>query len=60
MWLTQDVAPGSHVTQAVSRNEASQPAQVTLVSQTPQAPQASRTASGETSAEFNPIASAAS
>jgi serine O-acetyltransferase len=60
VWLTQDVAPGSHVTQAVSRNEASQPAQVTLVSQTPQAPQASRTASGETSAEFNPIASAAS
>jgi serine O-acetyltransferase len=43
--LTQDVAPGSHVTQAVSRNEASQPAQVTLV---PQAPQ------------LNPVASATS
>jgi serine O-acetyltransferase len=23
VWLTQDVAPGTHVTQAVSRNEAS-------------------------------------
>jgi serine O-acetyltransferase len=25
VWLTEDVAPGSHVTQAVSRNEATQP-----------------------------------
>jgi serine O-acetyltransferase len=25
VWLTEDVAPGSHVTQAVSRNEAKQP-----------------------------------
>ena len=27
VWLTQDVAPGSHVTQAVSRNEGTQPGQ---------------------------------
>jgi serine O-acetyltransferase len=51
VWLTQDVAPGSHVTQAVSRNEATQPAQATPAPQLPQAPQAIHT--------LGPVASAA-
>jgi serine O-acetyltransferase len=39
VWLTQDVAPGSHVTQAVSRNEATQ-GQAAAASQAPHAPDA--------------------
>jgi serine O-acetyltransferase len=57
VWLTQDVAPGSHVTQAVSRNEATQPGQAVQashlppVTQPPQAPQPLHAP--------NPVASAA-
>jgi serine O-acetyltransferase len=60
VWLTQDVAPGSHVTQAVSRNEATQPGQaaqashVPPVTQLPQVPQAPQPLHAP-----NPVASAA-
>jgi serine O-acetyltransferase len=55
VWLTQDVAPGSHVTQAVSRNEATQPARDKQTPDAPQLPVASRPVD-----ITSPIASAAS
>jgi serine O-acetyltransferase len=55
VWLTQDVAPGSHVTQAVSRNEATQPSRDKQTPDAPQLPVASRPVD-----TISPIASAAS
>jgi serine O-acetyltransferase len=60
VWLTQDVAPGSHVMQAVSRNEATQPGQVAAAAQaaaTPVAPQAPQQPQSLHAA--NPVARAA-
>lgn len=57
VWLTQDVAPGSHVTQAVSRNEATQPARGSKTQRVQQPPAASPSPSIDTSSRIESAAS---